>query len=85
MTVQTSGDGEMFVAPIMIRNDPDDTSTDAKTTNRPTLRMARWPAALISGRPVVATGTTSGTPIALSLVSAVSFMSQQLVSGGIAS
>ena len=44
MMVQTSGVGSMSVAPVMIRNEPDETNTDSRTMIRPMVRMARRPA-----------------------------------------
>jgi len=43
MSVQTSGVGSMLVAPVMMRNDPDATSTDRTTTMSPTARKACRP------------------------------------------
>src|SRR5690606_4243487 len=34
-----SGVGSISVAPIMIRNEPDDTNTDSRTITRPMVRM----------------------------------------------
>src|SRR5262249_44011833 len=73
--VQTSGVGSMPVAPVMIRNEPDATSTDSTTTINPTARKACWPRWL-NRREALSDGTgtdASGKP---PLASAVSLMSQ---------
>ena len=56
ISVQTSGVGSMLVAPVMIRNEPEATSTDSTTTIRPTARSAWRPRWLNSDRELGADG-----------------------------
>src|SRR5690606_25479860 len=40
ISVQTSGVGSISVAPVMIRNEAEETTTDSSTTNSPSVRTA---------------------------------------------
>ena len=74
ISVQTSGVGSMLVAPVMIRNEPEATSTDSTTTIRPTARSAWRPRWLNSDRELG--GMASVASGMCPLASAVSLMSQ---------
>ena len=75
MIVHTSGVGSILVVPVMIRNEPDATSTESTTMIRPTARSALRPRSVnseLDDRGGAASGS-AGKP---ALASAVSLMSQ---------
>src|SRR5690606_10094194 len=73
-TVQTSGVGSISVAPVITRKDADDTTTDSRTTTRPTTRSAcLLPSPNRAGCAATA-GTAAGGSDRLSLAEAASCM-----------
>ena len=58
MIVHTSGVGSISVAPVMIRNEPDDTNTDSSTITSPSVRTACRP---VSPNSSARAGAASGS------------------------